>query len=103
MVRKAKSSRGRFRDFVIGTRFRDLATSTRFRDYVQKLVLDDPYLLHTAGKVHRDGGELQGLGVKGEVLVTEVLGLVVQVSQDQSEVLVAGYVVAGTLGIRLDI
>ena len=40
--------------------------------------------------------------MKGEVLVTEVLGLVVQVSQDQSEVLVAGYVVAGTLGIRLD-
>ena len=69
MARKAKSGVG------------------RFRDYVRKLELDDPYLLNTAGYVHRDGDELQEVSVRDEVLVTEVLGLVVLMSQDQGEVL----------------
>ena len=68
-------------------RFRDIIViCKRFRDFVRELELDDPYLLNTDGQVHRGGDELQGLTVEGDVLVTEVLGLV-RVSQDQSEVL----------------
>ena len=56
---------------------------------MRKLELDNPYLLNTAGYVHRDrgGDELQEVSVKDEVLVTEVLGLVVLMSQDQGEAL----------------
>ena len=56
---------------------------------MRKLELDNPYLLNTAGYVHRDHDcdKLQEVSVKDEVLVTEVLGLVVLMSQDQGEAL----------------